>query len=118
MPRFTPNTITTFRALRKEIDVVRRTGIAVDREEQTAGICAVGAALDDLGEAFRHERFAVSIPVPAQRFGKRQDASALNCGLNRRRRSGMDSSSRDQEDLSKIIGTSHSRILNLTGQYS
>ncbi|MEA2136627.1 MAG: hypothetical protein QOC68_4537 [Solirubrobacteraceae bacterium] len=35
-------------------------------------------------------------------------ASALNCGLNRRRRSGTDSSSRDQEDLSKIIGTPHS----------
>lgn len=73
LPRLTPNTITTSRALRKEIDVVRRTGIAVDREEQTVGICAVGTALDDLGQAFRHERFAVSIPIPAQRFLNRQD---------------------------------------------
>lgn len=32
-------------------------------------------------------------------------ASALNCGLNRRRSTGMNPSSLDQEDLSKIIGT-------------
>jgi hypothetical protein len=32
-------------------------------------------------------------------------ASALKCGLNRPRRSGMDASSLDRVDLSKIIGT-------------
>src|ERR1700754_4792623 len=45
-------------------------------------------------------------------------ASALNCRLNRRRRSGTDPSFRDQEDLSKIIGTPQSKIDHIVPERS
>ena len=46
----------------------RATGIAYDREEHAAGICAAGVALyDPLGNAV-----AISIPMPAQRFAGRE----------------------------------------------
>lgn len=73
LPRFTPNTITTPGALRKEIAIVRREGVAIDREEHTLGICAVGAVLAELDDVLGTERLAVSIPVPTQRFLGRQD---------------------------------------------
>jgi DNA-binding IclR family transcriptional regulator len=80
-PRFTPNTITTPSALRREIEVVCRAGVAFDREEHTTGISAVGAVLGDFGT----ERLAVSVPVPTQRFLGRQDelAAALRGWVER-----------------------------------
>jgi DNA-binding IclR family transcriptional regulator len=61
---FTANTITTLPALRTELSRIRETGVAFDREEQTEGICAVGAAFrDPYGRIL-----AVSVPVPAVRF--------------------------------------------------
>ncbi len=66
--RRTPKTITRLEALLTEIKPARRTGIAFDREEHTLGICAAGVALQDpLGNSV-----AISVPVPAQRFHKRQ----------------------------------------------
>lgn len=60
----TPKTITKLEALLAELKVVRRTGVAFDREEHTAGICAAGVALHDpLGNAV-----AISVPVPGLRF--------------------------------------------------
>lgn len=51
-----------------EIDSVRATGYAVDDEENMAGICAVGTTIrDSLGNVA-----AVSIPVPALRFGDKR----------------------------------------------
>jgi len=72
LARFTANTITTPGALRREIETVRRAGVAFDREEHTTGISAVGAVLGDFGT----ERLAVSVPVPTQRFLGRQDELA------------------------------------------
>ncbi len=61
---FTPRTLTTGAELLKHIREARRCGVAVDAEEHTLGICA-------LGVAFRtpaHQLFSISIPVPAVRF--------------------------------------------------
>lgn len=63
----TPKTITKLDALLAELKTVRRTGVAFDREEHTAGICAAGVALHDpLGNAV-----AISVPVPSLRFQNR-----------------------------------------------
>jgi DNA-binding IclR family transcriptional regulator len=43
---------------------IRRTGVAYDREEHTLGICAIGMALRALDGSW----YAVSVPLPAQRF--------------------------------------------------
>jgi DNA-binding IclR family transcriptional regulator len=64
----TPRTITKIETLLTELRTVRRTGVAFDREEHTAGICAAGVALHDpLGNAV-----AISVPVPSQRFMAQQ----------------------------------------------
>ena len=61
---FTPHTITTRAALDTELDAIRSSGIAEDREEHSIGIRALGIAItDDLGPVA-----AISIPVPADRF--------------------------------------------------
>lgn len=72
LTRLTPNTITGPAALRKELERVRAEGVAYDREEQTEGVCAVGAALPGVGE----QMVAVSVPVPAQRFYGRESVLA------------------------------------------
>lgn len=55
-----------------EIDAIRRTGIAVDEEEHSAGISAVGTAfLDPLGVAY-----AISVPMPTSRFAGRRERLA------------------------------------------
>jgi DNA-binding IclR family transcriptional regulator len=60
----TAATITSRRALWTELEVVRATGVAFDREEHTEGICAVGAVVRDAyGLAA-----AISIAAPTQRF--------------------------------------------------
>lgn len=64
----TPRTITRIEILLAELKMVRRTGVAFDREEHTAGICAAGVSLHDpLGNAV-----AISVPVPSQRFMAQQ----------------------------------------------
>jgi DNA-binding IclR family transcriptional regulator len=63
-PRRTPSTLTRLDQLLKDIKTVRKTGVAIDREEHTHGICAAGIATrDPLGNIL-----AISVPVPAQRF--------------------------------------------------
>jgi DNA-binding IclR family transcriptional regulator len=69
------------RQLRIEIDRARQTGYALDLDEHTEGISAVGAA-------FRTQKgliYAVSMPVPSYRFGKRRDplAKALLAAVER-----------------------------------
>ena len=57
-------------ALAAELAEVRRTGLAYDREEHTAGISAVGVAFADvLGSLY-----AVSVPVPTHRFREKEKA--------------------------------------------
>jgi IclR family transcriptional regulator, acetate operon repressor len=64
LERVTPNTITTWDALSKEISSVRQRGIADDVEENSIGICAISMALRLPGG----EIAAISVPVPTQRF--------------------------------------------------
>ncbi|NVO16062.1 MAG: IclR family transcriptional regulator [Rhodoplanes sp.] len=71
-PARTPTTLTTFDSLLQDLRRVRRTGVAFDREEHTAGVCAAGVVLrDTLGNYL-----AISVPVPAQRFYDRQNMIA------------------------------------------
>ena len=64
----TPKTITTLKDLLKDLKAARKSGVALDREEHTAGICAVGIVLRD----FAGNHVAISVPVPAQRFSEQQ----------------------------------------------
>lgn len=66
LPRLTPQTIVARKTLHEELDRVRAAGLAFDREEHTLGICAVGAAVIAGGDSVA----AISVPVPAQRFGQ------------------------------------------------
>jgi DNA-binding IclR family transcriptional regulator len=61
---FTPNTITSTGGLAQELTRIREAGVAYDREEQSLGICAVGAAFRDPYGRY----LAVSVPVPSVRF--------------------------------------------------
>jgi IclR family transcriptional regulator, acetate operon repressor len=64
----TPRTLTRLEDLLKDLKSVRKTGVALDREEHTQGICAAGVATrDPLGNVI-----AISVPVPAQRFYQHQ----------------------------------------------
>ena len=66
--RRTPKTLTRLTDLIKDLQQVRRTGVAFDREEHTLGICAAGVALRDLLGNY----VAISVPVPAPRFHEHQ----------------------------------------------
>ncbi len=72
LARLTANTIASPGALRKELERIRTEGVAYDREEQTEGICAVGAVLTGVAE----QMVAASVPVPAQRFYGRESELA------------------------------------------
>jgi DNA-binding IclR family transcriptional regulator len=74
LERLTPATCTSRTSLEKELIEVRRVGIATDREEHTAGICAVGACVK-LGTG---DLLAISIPLPAGRFyGRENELAAI-----------------------------------------
>jgi DNA-binding IclR family transcriptional regulator len=63
-PRRTRNTKTTFADLAADLKTARQTGVAVDIEEHSSGVCATGVALrDSVGNYV-----AISVPVPSQRF--------------------------------------------------
>jgi len=61
---FTPNTITAPEALRAEIEQLRSGAVAIDNEEHSLGICAIGLGFADTAR----QVYAVSIPIPAVRF--------------------------------------------------
>lgn len=64
--RMTEHTIVNWDKLDKEIDTVRKEGIAYDREEQSIGICAVATTIvSPLGQLL-----SISMPVPTPRFEK------------------------------------------------
>lgn len=69
LQRYTANTLTTWAELSRELDQVAHTGVAVDNEEHSEGICAVSASLrlPDGGLA------AISVPVPTPRFQQQQE---------------------------------------------
>jgi IclR family transcriptional regulator, acetate operon repressor len=63
-PRRTSHTLTRLDHLLRDLKSVRKTGVAIDREEHTDGICAAGIVTrDPLGN-----NLAISVPVPTQRF--------------------------------------------------
>jgi DNA-binding IclR family transcriptional regulator len=71
----TPKTVTDRAALEDELIEVSANQLAYDLEEHSEGICAIGTAfVDPLGRPF-----ALSVPVPVQRFAMREAsiASAL-----------------------------------------
>ena len=66
---FTPNTILSRKELLEELEKVKTSIIAFDREEHTLGICAIGAVVyGPLGK-----KAAISIPVPSVRFYGNED---------------------------------------------
>lgn len=62
--RRTPNTITDLAALLADLETTRSTGIGLDIEEHSTGICAVGFCFSDEANNW----FGLSVPVPTQRF--------------------------------------------------
>jgi DNA-binding IclR family transcriptional regulator len=65
--RYTKHTVTSSARLTKAIDGIRHSGLAIDDEEHTEGVCALGAGfLDPLGRVL-----ALSTPVPTARFRKK-----------------------------------------------
>lgn len=69
LPAFSPNTITDRQELFEELEQIKRTGIAFDREEHTEGICAIGVSFwDPMGTLA-----AISIPVPSIRFNRKEE---------------------------------------------
>jgi DNA-binding IclR family transcriptional regulator len=64
----TPRTFTRLDDLLRDLKTVRKTGVAIDREEHALGICAAGVITrDPAGNVV-----AISVPVPTQRFYKHQ----------------------------------------------
>jgi DNA-binding IclR family transcriptional regulator len=72
LKRYTDNTITSPTALMRELEQIRNTGVAFDREEHTSGISAAGIALRDPSGDFA----ALTVPMPTQRFQGREEAIA------------------------------------------
>lgn len=66
---FTENTITDVEALRREIELVRKNSYALDMEEHTEDISAIGTWFEDaFGRAY-----AISIPAPTVRFARNRE---------------------------------------------
>jgi DNA-binding IclR family transcriptional regulator len=68
--QYTAATITRRSALLEELAEIRRTGVALDREEHTEGISAGGFAVRDVSGTVA----AISVPMPTQRFAGREQA--------------------------------------------
>ena len=73
----TPNTITERTALLAELEQVRATGLAYDREEFSPGIASVGTALRDAVGATA----SITVVVPASRFSESE--TEISAGLLR-----------------------------------
>ncbi len=61
---FTTKTIGKFDEILNEISRIRETSLAIDIEEHTLGICALGMAFKDRAR----QVYAVSMPIPTVRF--------------------------------------------------
>jgi DNA-binding IclR family transcriptional regulator len=72
LEQFTERTTTRRSDLLEELESVRETGVAYDREEHTHGICAGGIAIVDAFGALA----ALSVPMPVQRFRGREEEIA------------------------------------------
>jgi DNA-binding IclR family transcriptional regulator len=79
LERMTPNTIVSRAALIDELERIRVDRVAYDREEHTAGICAVGTVVATAEGPLA----AVTVPLPTQRFDGNE--KALTAALLRTR---------------------------------
>lgn len=77
LERLTPRTITSRAKLLRELDGVRKSGLAYAIEEHTAGIDAVAVAVGGAGQPVA----AISVPMPAQRF--KPSERAITAALRR-----------------------------------
>jgi DNA-binding IclR family transcriptional regulator len=77
--RFTPATLTSRAELMAELESVRASRVAFDREEHTTGISAAGIAVRDPFGALA----AISVPMPTQRFEGRE--AEIGAALRRAR---------------------------------
>jgi DNA-binding IclR family transcriptional regulator len=68
---FTPNTITTAHELRAELDTIRRTGVAIEREEFDGDFCCLAAPLLDDRRRFLG---AVGISMSRRAFDEEREA--------------------------------------------
>ncbi len=77
LSRFAPKVAA---GLRREIGEIRRTGIAFDRDEHTAGISAAAIARRAAGDSV----VAISVPTPTERFSEKQQriVSALRAAAD------------------------------------
>jgi IclR family transcriptional regulator, acetate operon repressor len=72
--RFTPATVTSEKALRREIAEIRRTGFAITDEEFSLGIRGIGRVVAIGGEAVG----ALSVAVPKARFDDAMQARVMD----------------------------------------
>ncbi len=70
LTRHTAKTVTSWRALERELEDIRAQGFSLDLEENSLGICAVAVVL----RVPNGELAAVSVPVPTQRFKDSQSS--------------------------------------------
>jgi len=68
----TRHTIVDRRALFKELDIVRRTGVAYDHQEHTLGVSAVGVAIRDIAGSMA----AITVAMPAARLEGQEERIA------------------------------------------
>lgn len=64
LDQFTSKTVTDYAELLVELSTIREQAFAIDNEEHTLGICAIGMAFKDPAR----QVYAISIPIPAVRF--------------------------------------------------
>jgi DNA-binding IclR family transcriptional regulator len=74
LERFTPHTITRRSDLMRELEQIRRSGVALDRDEHSKGVSAAAIAVEDSAGT----SLAISVPMPTQRFdGRASEISTL-----------------------------------------
>lgn len=73
-PQLTPYTVTDPEAIAGELDQIARDGVAFDIEGLYAGVCAVGAPVRNQQDTVAA---AISVVVPAGRFGTAERAACL-----------------------------------------
>ncbi|MBF0672524.1 MAG: IclR family transcriptional regulator [Salinibacterium sp.] len=71
LPRMTERSIRSLDALEQELEGVRETGVAFEREESTPGVWCVAAPVRDSSGAVVA---AISLSVPSARFSERPDS--------------------------------------------
>lgn len=70
LPSITPYTLTTKTDLKKELDMIRQNGYAIDKEEGVVGFCCAAAAVKR-SDGTVHA--AVSVSMPAHHWDEKKD---------------------------------------------